>query len=171
MSRFCKLLLLISLMISIQAWSQTEEYFQQGTREFGLTNLGISHSSTTGTSVSAGTRFQYYVINRLSLGGSAFYNNFNDHEWMGLGPVASYILFAYQRWFSRLDQQVTFAKFNGFDKEDDPATTYGTSTISLNYFPQMTGFFIGAGYSHSYALNDGEVFRPNIIQLNAGWMF
>jgi hypothetical protein len=164
-----KLRLFLLFSLSLRAFPQTETYFAKGAQEFGLSNVGIGHSSSQGLIVSANARYQYYVLNRFSLGGAAFYNNFNDREWIGAGPVASYILFTYRRWFSRFDQQVTAAKFTDFP--DDPATLYGTSSIGLNYLPEMSRFFIGGGYSHTYALNHGRIITPNAFQLFAGWFF
>lgn len=160
---------LVMLLLSFTAHAQTSDLFQKGSHELGLANLGIGYSSAGGLSFSANVRYQYFILNRLSVGGAAFYNNFNDREWMGLGPVASYILFTYHSWFARFDQQVTAAKFNGFN--DPPATLYGTSGISINYLPQSSNFFIGAGYARSYALNDGRVIWPNSFQVFAGWLW
>lgn len=160
--------LFLTCFISSSVFSQSS-YFDKGTHELGITNLGIGYSTQLGLSVSASTRYQYYVLNRFALGGSAFYNNFNEREWMGIGPSASYILFTYGSWFARLDQQVTAAKFNGFD--DPPADIYGTTGININYFSPGTNFFIGAGYARNYALSDGRVIWPNSFQVFGGWLW
>lgn len=169
MGRIIAILLLILLFSPSQGWSQTSGYFRSGTQELGLANLGVGYSDPGGLSFSANVRYQYYFLNRFAVGGSAFYNNFNDREWMGVGPVASYILFTYYSWFARFDQQVTAAKFNGFD--DPPASLYGTSAISINYLPLGSNFFIGGGYARSYALTEGRVLWPNSFQVFGGFLW
>jgi hypothetical protein len=160
--------LFISLL-AFDCMAQPVDHFKKGTQEVGLTNLSLGYSSGTGFLVDAQTRYQYYLLNRFALGAVTFYSNFNSREWMGIGPVASYILFTQDHWFSRLDQQITTAKFNGFS--DDPATLTGSSAISINYLPEYSNFFIGGGYMHTYALNDGRVIRPNSLQIFAGWIW
>ncbi len=165
-----KLVLFFGLILTATAGrAQTAAYFEQGTQEFGISNVSIGYSSASGLIVGAGTRYQYFVLDRVSLGGTAFYHKTENHEWMGLGPVASYILFTYENWFSRLDQQVTAAKFNGFD--ENFATFSGTISLSLNYLPQGSNFFVGAGFAHSYPLSDGDVLRRNTVQIFAGWFW
>lgn len=169
MKYFLKISLLVITLNALDSSAQSAGLFKKGTQEVGLTNLSLGYSSGTGFLVDAQTRYQYYLLNRFALGAGAFYNNFNSREWMGIGPVASYILFTQDRWFSRLDQQITLAKFNGFS--DDPATLTGSSAISLNYLPEYSNFFIGGGFMHTYALNDGRVIRPNSLQIFAGWIW
>lgn len=162
--------LALALILNLLVATNTQaEALEKGTQELGISNIGIGYSSQSGFLISANTRYQYFVLNRFALGGAFFYNNFNDHEWMGLGPVASYIFFTTQSWFGRVDQQVTLAKFNGFNEK--MAEVFGTSGVSINYLPPMTNFFIGGGYAHTYALNDGEVVRPNAFQVFAGWLW
>lgn len=165
--RLCSITLFFSFPLSLYA--QINSYFDKGTHELGLSNLGIGYSSAGGFLVQATTRYQYYVVNRVALGGVGFYNKFNTNEWMGLGPVASYIFLTHENFFSRLDQQLTLGKFNGFDEKI--STIYGTSAISVNYLPFESSFSIGAGYAHSYALNSGRVIRPNAFQLFVGWFW
>lgn len=168
--KFIRKSALLLLSLSVQDCpAQTAGLFKKGTQEVGLTNLSLGYSSGGGFLVEAQTRYQYYLINRFALGAGAFYNNFNSREWMGLGPVASYILFTKDRWFSRIDQQIIAAKFNGFS--DDPATLTGSSAISINYLPEYSNFFIGGGYMRTYALNEGRVIRPNSLQIFAGWIW
>lgn len=163
--KFILSLLIYLLILS----SATASRFMKGTQELGISNIGIGYSNIDGLLISANTRYQYFILNRLAAGGAVFYNNFNDHEWMGLGPVASYIFFTTESWFGRVDQQLTLAKFNGFNSK--LSTFFGTSGVSINYLPPLTNFFIGGGYAHTYGLNDGEVIRPNAIQIIAGWLF
>lgn len=164
-----KLLIVFSLCLSLNLFAQ-EEYFEQGSSEIGLTNIGLGYSNVGGLAVSLSSRYQYYFLNRFAVGGFGFYNNFNDNEWMGVGPSASYILFTLNNWFGRLDQQVTFAKFNGFS-DPDPASIYGTSGISINHMTPDSNFYIGFGYARTYALNEGRVIWPNSFQVFAGWFF
>lgn len=159
--------ILFALFLSSKAIAQ--ERFEQGTQEVGLTNLGFGYSSAYGTSASAHSRYQRYILNRFAVGGFGFYNNFLDQEWMGVGPVGSYILFTHPYFFSRLDQQVTAAKFNGF--QEHFSTYYGTSTLSLNYLPEGTNTYIGGGYGLNYSLNSQDVYRPNFFQFFIGWLF
>lgn len=159
---------LILFLLSFSAFAQDEK-FEKGAQEFGVSNIGIGYSSAYGFTAGANVRYQYYVLNRFSAGGNAFYNHFGDDEWFGAGPVASFIFFRGGDWFGRLDQIVTFAKFNGFT--EDMATTFGTSVVSINYSPPFSNYFIGGGYATSYALSAGEVVRPNTIQLNLGFFF
>lgn len=160
------ILLLLLLFINV---SHAQTRFEKGTQEVGLTNLGIGYSSVHGTSASAFSRYQYFLLNRFALGGFGFYNNFSNHEWMGLGPVASYILFSHSQFFSRLEQQVTAAKFNGFDEHF--SSFYGTSTLSLNYMPEGSNAYFGGGYGLNYSLNSQDVYRPNFFQFFIGWLF
>lgn len=164
-----KNLLTFSILVLLLLARAEASPFEKGTQEFGLSNLGIGYSSSGGMMVSANSRYQYFLLNRFSAGGSIFYNNFNDHEWMGLGPVVSYIFFTTPSWFGRIDQQLTVAKFNGFS--DKMSSFYGSSGVSINYLPPMTNFFIGGGYVNTYALNDGRVMRPNAFQIFAGWLW
>lgn len=159
----------VLFVLFLAATAYAESRFDRGTREFGLTNLGIGYSSVYGTSVSANFRYQHYLLNRFALGGFGFYNNFADREWMGTGPVATYILFTTNQFFSRFDQQVTAAKFNGFD--DHFSTFYGTSLLSLNYLPEGSNLYIGGGYGVNYSLNNQDIYRPNFVQIFIGWIF
>ena len=159
----------LTLLLTSNAFAQINERFNKGAREFGISNIGIGYSSSHGLMISASTRYQYYFLNRFSAGGVAFYDQFGSTEWMGLGPVASYILFTHSNWFGRLDQHLIAAKYNGF--RGDYASVYGTSGLSLNYLPTNSNYYIGGGYAHSYALSDGDVLRPNIFQLGIGWFF
>ncbi len=164
-----RILPILFLAFSLGVKAQTSSYFQQGSHEVGLANLGLGYSSPGGLSFSANLRYQHFVLDRFAVGAFGFYNNFDDREWMGTGPVLSYILFTYEQWFARLDQQVTFAKFNGF--KDDPASTYGTTGLSVNYLPQDSNFFIGAGYARSYALSSGRVIWPGSFTVFGGWLW
>lgn len=87
----------------------------------------------------------------------------------GTGPVASYILFTTAQVFSRLDQQVTAAKFNGF--QENHSTFFGTSILSLNYMPWDSNVYLGAGYGVNYSFNDQVIHRPNFFQFFVGWIF
>ncbi|MFP5384433.1 MAG: hypothetical protein ACLGHN_00035 [Bacteriovoracia bacterium] len=163
-----RFILLLILLVTFPLRAEISA-FQKGTHELGLANLGIGYSSQDKFAVSASVRYQYYVLNRFAMGAFGFYNNFNDHEWMGAGPVTSYILFKHLRWFMRADQEVTLAKFNGFS--DPPATLFGTTSLSINYLPEYSNFFLGIGYARTYALNEGRVLRPNALQIFAGWLW
>lgn len=166
---FKKSISFMLLTFLISNFLQAQTRFERGTQEVGLTNLGISYSDVYGTSVSASSRYQYFLLNRFALGAFVFYNNFNDDEWMGLGPVGSYILFTHSQVFSRIDQQVTAAKFNGF--EDNHSTFYGTSILSLNYMPEGSNAYFGGGYGLNYSLNSQDVYSPNFVQFFLGWLF
>jgi hypothetical protein len=143
--------------------------FEKGTRELGVSNLGIGYSNNQGLQVSANARYQYFILSRVGLGGMAYYNNFNDHEWMGIGPSASYVLFTTRSFFARYDQQLIAAKFSGFTEA--PASLYGSSAFSLNYLPEDSRTYLGAGYAVNYALSDGKVLNPNYLQVFIGWLF
>ncbi|HXH74722.1 MAG TPA: hypothetical protein VNJ08_07135 [Bacteriovoracaceae bacterium] len=169
MNRLLKIALFLCLMTTLTSHAQVSRNFNKGSHELGLGNLGILYSNVGGFAVSANVRYQYYVLNRLSVGGFGFYNSIDEGEWMGLGPSASYILFTMRNWFGRLDQQITAAKFNGF--EERMATLYGTSTLSVSYMPLDSNFFVGLGYAHSYALNKGEIIEPNGVQVLMGWFW
>lgn len=149
--------------------AQTSEYFQKGSQELGLANIGLGYSGPGGFNFSANVRYQYYVLDRFAAGGFGFYNNFRDREWMGVGPALSYILFTYREFFARLDQQITFSKANGFD--DPPASTYGTTGISVNYLPVMSNFYLGVGYAKNYALSSGDVIFPDSVIVAGGLFF
>jgi hypothetical protein len=161
--------LLIAVFIPLGSWAQVGDAFHAGTQELGLANLGLGYSDPGGFAVSANVRYQYYFINRVSAGGFGFYNNFAHREWMGVGPSLSYILLTYQDFFLRLDQQITFSKMSGFS--DPPATTYGTTGLSVNYLPFQSNFFIGVGYARNYALSAGEVIFPDTILVSGGWLW
>lgn len=163
------LLTLVFLTLSFQVLASIEENFDQGTQEFGVSNIGIGFSSAGGIAIGAQTRYQYYLLNRFSLGGTGFYHHFGDDEWFGAGPVASYILFMKEQWFSRLDQQVVGAKFNGFTR--NYASFQGSSGISVGYVPLGANYSLGAGYIKSYALSEGATWQPDLFQLNLGFFF
>ena len=160
---------LLALLLSSVAFAQIEDNFDKGTHEFGISNIGIGYSSANGFAFGAQTRYQHYFINRFSAGGTAFYNNIGSDEWYGAGPTATYILFMKNQWFSRLDQQVVAAKYNGFST--DYATMQGSTGISINYVPMGSHYSLGAGYIKSYALSSGRAFQPDLIQLSVGFFF
>ena len=167
-----KLKIILSLFLlvsSLNSYAGAEDYFKQSTHEFGLSNIGFGYSTEGSFIVEANTRYQYYIRDRIAIGGAAFYSNFDSQEWMGIGPTASYIFWAHQNWFSRVDQFLTAAKYSGFS--DDPSSIYGTTSIGINYLPTTSNFFIGVGYAHSYALDSREVLKPNAIQLLLGWLW
>jgi hypothetical protein len=143
--------------------------FQSRTHEFGLSNLGIGYSNVFGMQIHASTRYQYFLLDRLALGGHAFYDNFNRREWMGIGPSASWIFAAYHNWFARLDQSLTAASYTGI--RADPSQLYGTSSLGLAYVPMGTNYYIGAAFAHSYPLDDRQVIRPNVLQILLGWFW
>lgn len=166
---FKKWMTLILLIACVNCYAGADEYFKQSTHEFGVSNLGVGYSTAGDFVVEASSRYQYYILDKVAVGGTAFYSNFNSQEWMGIGPTASYVFWTHENWFSRLDQLFTAAKYNGFGSE--PSSLYGTTTLGLSYLPTSSNFFIGAGFAHSYALDSRSVLRPNTIQLLLGWLW
>lgn len=164
-----KIILFLLLTYSAQIFAEASDYFQRQTQELGISNIGVGYSNVFGFQFHANARYQYFVLDRVAVGGSAFYDNFQRQEWMGIGPVASFIFWSYGNWFSRLDQALTVARYSGLGR--DPSELYATTALGLNYIPDGTNYFIGASFAHSYALDNRQVLRPNIFQLMAGWFW
>ncbi|MBA2403360.1 MAG: hypothetical protein H0V66_01205, partial [Bdellovibrionales bacterium] len=154
-----KLFLILFLGLSFNVLAETDDYFQKNTQEIGISNIGLGYSSTGGFALEAGVRYQYFVADKIALGGTAFYNHYESGEWMGIGPTGSYIFWTHQNFFARLDQHVIAANYSGITPE--PSSFYGISSLSINYLPTDSNFFIGAGYAHSYAFDKRDVLRPN----------
>jgi hypothetical protein len=168
LSLFRKLSLVLFLGIKV-ALADVSDAFQARTSEFGISNLGIGYSNIFGFQFHASTRYQYFILDRIALGGMAFYDNFNRREWMGLGPSASWIAATYHNWFLRLDQHVTTARYTGFVR--DLSQLYGTTSIGIAHVPYRSNYYIGAAFAHTYALDGRDVFRPNTIQILLGWFW
>lgn len=166
--RKCLCLFFISLF-AVSAKAQPGSFFDKGSQEFGLGSLGIGYSSLTGIAFRAGGRYQYYVMNRFSVGGGASYNTYDDKEVLGAGPALSWIFATHKKFFTRLDQRVTATRYNGFS--ETYATWSGTTGVSLNYRPYVSNYSIGAGYAHSYALSDGKIPGPGSFHILIGWFW
>jgi hypothetical protein len=154
-------LMLFCLSTSLSA---REELFERGNQEFGLGELGLGYSNVQGFLFAALAQYQYFVIDRLSVGGGAFYRNFGPRdrrfENYGAGPSASWYFWTSRDWFAALGQNLIFSHYNG--PRENVSFTTTTSSLGLNYFlGERTALGVSLNYSH--ALDGKRILQPFFV--------
>jgi hypothetical protein len=153
--------LVLILSAAMTSAGATESLLNQGRSEIGFSELGIGYSSARGLLFSAQANYQYFLVNRFSLGGGAFYQNTGGREgrfeYMGIGPSANYYFLTAQSWLAGIGQDLMFSKYNG-DRENVSFVTT-TSSLGLNYLIAPNSAF-GASFNYSHSLDGKRILQP-----------
>jgi hypothetical protein len=154
-----KTLLIYSLLTS--SLFASNNLFRQGGAEFGISELGIGYSSATGLLFAGHAQYQYFVLNRLSVGGGVFYRNLagrdSRFEHFGAGPAATYYFWTTTRWFAGIGQNLVFSRYHGRRSNMSLITT--TSSLGLNYLVGERSA-LGVVVAYSHALDDRRLLYP-----------
>jgi hypothetical protein len=154
-------LLLLLFIFSLTPVMANERLLNQGRSEVGFSELGIGYSSARGLLFSAQANYQYFLLDRFSLGGGAFYQNTGGREgrfeYMGIGPSANYYFITSQSWFAGFGQDLMFSKYNG--DRDNMSFVTTTSSLGFNYLVAPNSAF-GISLNYTHPLDGRRIIQP-----------
>jgi len=138
-------------------------------------NLAVGGSFGSGYSTYSNVTFylnptlEYFVIDRLSLGGSIYYSNSSTYKSYGLGPSFSYYFWQQERWAAFFGGGAVYHDtFDGSYYSGYYNYWTAQAKLGLNYFVYPTvafGPFLSYGHTFSNQNSDISVSDSNYGQL------
>lgn len=167
---------LIALIITLLTWttSWADEspspnvdmlwHLQQSRLEINE-ELGVGYTSTSGMTMELYPSIQYFLLEKLSLGGTFEIIRSGEDKVLGIGPSATYYFYDRGRWAIYAGQRVVY-RFSTPDQWLADQKSVATTYLGLNYFTDSKmaiGGLLATNYDFNGRLESGRTIARFLV--------